>query len=81
MREPALDCPARCWDWLNGTGTGLLLGALFYLLSVGPMIRLRNDGYISYVAISSFYYPIAYLENNTPYGGVFLWYADLWLKL
>ena len=62
------------WQW-----TGVLLGVcLFYILSVGPAMRLCEEGWLSKVAVSRLYRPLAVIRG-TPLDRLLNTYVRFWL--
>ena len=59
-----------------------ILAALpvLYVLSVGPMVRLMRQGYMSEEFAIAFYWPLEKLcEACEPLARVIVWYQSLWM--
>ena len=62
------------WQWI-----GISLGvALLYVLSVGPAIRLAEEGWLSKASISKMYRPLG-LIRGTPLEKLLNIYVRFWL--
>lgn len=62
------------WQWIGvPLGVGLL-----YLLSVGPAIRLSEEGWLSKAAVSRMYRPLGIIRG-TPMEKLLYSYVKFWL--
>jgi hypothetical protein len=62
------------WQWI-----GVLLGAgLLYVLSIGPAVRLSEEGWLPRIAISKMYRPLGAIRG-TPFDRMLNTYVRFWL--
>jgi len=68
----------RRWPW-----AAMLLLFAMYVLSIGPIVWLQKNGYLSinsYIAIlGTVYLPVLWLYGSKPLGRVLDWYLSLWV--
>lgn len=58
----------------------ILMFPLFYFLSVGPAVWLRDHGLVSNEALMIVYFPFVWLEQKSELcRNVIEWYAELWM--
>lgn len=57
----------------------ILLVPIVYVLSVGPMFRLREDEVVGDSPWETIYSPLAWLHDHTFLEGPLDWYVELWL--
>ena len=77
------DVDDRSDDPRPPTGVGSIFGFLMwapvlYLLSIGPIVRLVEDGYLPRDPVAAAYAPVSWLHENTPLAKPLEWYAALW---
>jgi len=56
----------------------MLLSPLLYVLSIGPVARLAEEGLLPRDPVVAFYTPVIWLHHNTPLREPLEWYGHLW---
>ena len=55
-----------------------VISLIFYAMSIGPAVMLRNSGVISQATFLWLYDPLGWLSHFAPFNRMLEWYLELW---